>query len=143
MKFTAVTRTIEIISALFILVFVYTATAKLLSHHSFLVTLKTAPLINFAAPFLSWTIPAIELLISILLFIPQFQKMGLYASLTLMTLFTTYVAAMLLASSHLPCSCGGMITHLSWKQHLWLNVFLTALAATGIYLYTRTKFLLQ
>jgi len=143
MKPSTLTRTTEIIAAIFILLYVYTATSKLLSHNAFVVTIKNSPLIGFAGSLLSWTIPLIEISISVLLLIPKFRTEGLLASFILMTLFTIYIAYMLLTSSHLPCSCGGVISKLSWKAHLWLNVLFTVLAAVPLYLQQRLKFLLQ
>jgi hypothetical protein len=143
MKSSALSKTTEIISAVFILLFVYTATSKLLAHNAFLITLKETGVISFASGFLSWTIPAIEIIISFLLLIPNYRTIGLMSSFGLMLLFTIYIAYMLITSSHLPCSCGGIIGKLSWKAHLWLNIFLTMLAATAIYLNKRPKFLLQ
>ena len=143
MKPSALAKTTEIISALFILLFVYTATSKLLSHQAFVINLEKSPLIGFASGLLSWAVPIIEIVISVLLFVPRFRKTGLVSSFGLMTVFTVYIAYMLTTSSHLPCSCGGVISKLTWQQHLWLNVFLTLLAATAMYLNIRQKFLLQ
>lgn len=143
MKPIALSKGIEIIAAIFILLFVYTATSKLLTHRLFVITLKDAGIRNFAIDFLSWTIPAAELIISFLLFIPNYRTIGLIGSFGLMLLFTVYIAYMLITSSHLPCSCGGIISKLSWQQHLWLNVFLASLAASAIYMNKRLKFLLQ
>lgn len=143
MKPSALSRITEIIAAVFILLFVYTATSKLFSHQTFIITLNKSPLISFASGFLSWAIPVIEILIAVLLFVPRFRGIGLIASFSLMTIFTIYIAYMLVTSSHLPCSCGGVISKLSWPQHLWLNAFLTILAATTLFINNRLKFLLQ
>lgn len=143
MKPVALSKTIEIIAALFILLFVYTATSKFLSHRIFVITLSESPLLSFASGFIAWAIPALEILISVVLFMPSHRRAGLIASLILMIVFTIYIAYMLMTSSNLPCSCGGIVSKLSWRQHLWLNVFLAALAATGLYFSNRLKFLLQ
>lgn len=143
MKPSVISKTIEIIASLFILLFVYTATSKLLAHDTFIISLKKSPLIGFAGNFLSWAVPITEILISKFLFLPSFRRAGLMASFILMSAFTLYIAYMLLTSSHLPCSCGGVITRLSWKGHLWLNVFLTILAASGFFLSKRLKFLFE
>jgi hypothetical protein len=143
MKSSAISKTIEIISAVFILLFIYTAVSKLMTHQTFLNSLKGSPLLNFASPFLSWTVPAVEILIAAMLFTPNYREAGLFATFYLMVLFTIYIAYMLLAVSHLPCSCGGIISKLSWKQHLYLNTFFIVLAVTGIYFNKRLKFLLQ
>lgn len=143
MKSSAISKTIEIISAIFILLFVYTAASKLMTHQAFLGSLKSSPLLNFAGPFLSWTVPAVEILVAAMLFTPNYRETGLFAAFYLMVLFTIYIGYMLIAVSHLPCSCGGIISKLSWKQHLYLNAFFVVLAATGIYFNRRLKFLLQ
>lgn len=138
-----ISHIIEIIAALFILVFVYTAMSKLFTLHTFTITLKNSPLIAFAGGALSWFVPAVELAISALLFFPATRKTGLMATLSLMTTFTLYIAYMLFTSAQLPCSCGGIISTLSWEQHLWINVFLTTLAAAAVFLNKRLNFLLQ
>jgi hypothetical protein len=143
MKPSVISKIIEIIASVFILLFVYTATSKLIAHDTFLISLKKSPVISFASSFISWVIPLIEILISVFLLVPSFRKIGLMASLFLMTAFTIYIAYMLLTSSQLPCSCGGVIAMLSWKEHLWLNIFLTMLAATGIFINKRPKFLFE
>lgn len=143
MKSAVITTTIEIISSFFILLFIYTAINKFLSHQIFRLSLEKFPLLNLAASFLSWAIPAMELVIALLLLLPRFRKRGLMAALGLMILFTGYMVYMLITSSHLPCSCGGVINNLSWHQHLWLNSLLIILAALAIFLTKRLNFLLQ
>ena len=43
-----------------------------------------------------------------------------------------YLLWMLRTEQHLPCSCGGVIQHLTWGQHIVFNGFFIAVAATGI-----------
>jgi putative oxidoreductase len=49
-----------------------------------------------------------------------------------MLLFTFYILYMLLFEKHLPCSCGGVLKEMTWKQHLVFNLFFTAIAFTGL-----------
>jgi len=141
MKPTVFSRLVEIIAALFILLFVYAAASKLMAHDSFVITLKTSSATRFASDLLSWVIPASEIVISLLLLMPAFRQMGLMAAFGLMSLFTIYIAWMLIASSHLPCSCGGVISRLSWRQHLLFNIVFTLLAAAGILVNKRLQIL--
>jgi hypothetical protein len=60
---------------------------------------------------------------------------ALYASLTLMTIFTAYIIAILQFSYTIPCSCGGVLSKLSWQTHLVFNIGFMVLAAAGILLY--------
>ena len=143
MKPAALSKAIEIIAACFILLFIYTATSKLLSYETFVINIKKSPLIGFASSFLGWTIPVTEIVIAVLLFVPRYRRTGLFFSFGLMAVFTTYIAYMLIISSQLPCSCGGIISKLSWRQHLWINVFLTLVAAIAIYFNNRLKSLFE
>jgi len=123
----------EIIAALFILLFVYTATSKLLEFYSFRTVLSRSPLIGKNAFLLAWVLPLAELVIALLLFFPRSRRLGLWASLGLMVLFTAYLGYMITFASHLPCSCGGVIRHMTWTQHLVFNFFFTLLALTAIW----------
>jgi hypothetical protein len=120
-------------AALFILVFVYTATSKLMQLEHFETVLKTSPLIGIYARYVSVMLPAIELVAAVLLFFPATRMRGLVLSLTLMILFTVYISYMLVFNQHLPCSCGGFIGRLSWKEHLFFNLILTVVAATAVF----------
>jgi uncharacterized membrane protein YphA (DoxX/SURF4 family) len=125
---------IEIISALFILLFVYTGINKLYSIHALKFVLKKYPLIGSISPIVAWGLPIIELVVAILLFLPRFRKIGLYGALALMTMFTFYLTYLLAFTSKMPCTCGGMLQKLSWPQHLFFNLFFIVLALIGIWI---------
>ena len=129
----------EIIAALFILLFVYTATTKLMEHESFRVVLSQSPLIGIKANVLSWLIPILELITSTLLFIPSFRKWGFAGTFILMVTFTSYITYMICFTKNLPCSCGGVISRMTWSQHLIFNIFCTALAAIAWRLTLKNK----
>lgn len=123
---------IQIICTLLILLFVYAGVSKLLGYAEFRMQLGRAPFIASYAGIIAWLVPTIELVIVAMLTIMRTRKMGLYASLILMIIFTGYIAGMLLSGTHLPCSCGGVINGLSWGQHLMFNIFFILLSITGI-----------
>ena len=118
----------ETITAVLVLLFVYTGVVKLNGRENFLSQLYMNPLLKGFQPLLSWLVPVTELMIGILLLVPATRKAGLLASALLLGCFTVYIVWMMIASPHLPCSCGGIISSLSWKAHLWLNISLTALS---------------
>jgi len=132
-------RIIEIIAAIFILLFTYTAISKLSGYNAFKITLYNSPLLSSYAAIVAWVLPIVELIISGLLFIPQKRETGLYASFALMLVFTIYLGYMILFSPHLPCSCGGVLQQLTWPQHLWFNIGFTILAAAGIRMHYKFK----
>lgn len=138
-KSTINARLIEIISSLFILLFVYTGISKLSEQNNFRAVLSRSPLIGPEANFFSWFLPITELLTALLLFLPFTRKWGLMITLVLMCIFTGYIAYMIISTSHLPCSCGGVLKQMTWTQHLEFNVLFTALAAFGIWVYQKNK----
>lgn len=147
MKLTK-TFAIEIIAALFIFLFIYTALSKFYDFKNFTSVLGQSPLIGKLNLLVAWVLPLAELITALLLFIPRTKLVGLYASLILMIVFTFYIGYMLLFSPHLPCSCGGVIRQLTWKQHLLLNIFFVIAAGWDIHLYRSQRnhqpnFLLQ
>jgi hypothetical protein len=123
----------EIISSLFILLFVYTAVSKLLEHEKFVAVLSASPLIGSFAIFVSWFLPITELIIAALLFFPTSRKTGLKLAAGLMIFFTIYIGYMIAFTPNLPCSCGGVLEQLSWKGHLLFNLLFTLLAFIGLY----------
>jgi putative oxidoreductase len=126
---------VEIISVLMILLFVYTGVSKIIDYTGFVWKLSRSPLVSAFPVFVSIALPTAEFITSSLLLTVRFKKRGLYASFMLMSLFTLYVAYMLLFSKHLPCSCGGIIQMMTWRQHLIFNICFTALGLLAIYLF--------
>lgn len=122
----------EIISALFIILFLYTSLNKIFEHGQFQLILSKSQLIGNWATMVSYLLPAAEIMISVLLLIPRTRMFGLWSSLAMMILFTAYISNMIVFTPRLPCSCGGVLKQLNWKEHLLFNLFFVTLAITGI-----------
>src|SRR5258706_8220852 len=126
---------LETISALLIMLFLYASISKFLDFHTFIGEMNNQPLPNVLTPFLVWTIPSLEIAISLALIIERTRLAGLYTSFVLMTLFTIYACSVLIHFfAYIPCSCGGVISKLNWSQHLVFNLFFVTLSVTGIIL---------
>jgi uncharacterized membrane protein YphA (DoxX/SURF4 family) len=120
---------IEIVNYLFLFLFVYTAYSKFTEHERFAQVLTVSPHIGATfAQLISWFIPIIETVIAIILIAPTLRKIAMTATLGLMTIFTIYLIFMVASGSKLPCSCGGVISEMNWKQHIWFNISLIILA---------------
>lgn len=130
---------VELIAALFIFLFLYTAISKINSHDLFVVTLKESSLLKNYSGLIAWLVPATELLLSALLFIPKMRLQGLLLTGLFMLALTCYVGIMIIGVEKLPCSCGGIISKLSWGEHLVLNASLTAIAFAGWQIEKRNK----
>lgn len=128
----------EIVAALFVLLFLYTAITKLADTGYFAGAMAHSPLIGRYSQFLSGFIPAVELGVSLMLLIPRTRYAGLVVSVTLMVVFTAYIGYMVATSSILPCTCGGIIQKMSWHQHLWFNSAFLLLGLAGLALHKRS-----
>jgi len=129
---------IESVCALLILLFLYASISKFLDFKTFIDQMNNQPLPNSWTPFLVWGIPLLEIAISISLLFEYTRLFGLYASLILMVIFTIYTGIVLLHFfPYIPCSCGGVIRHLTWGQHLILNLFYITISVLGIILQQR------
>jgi hypothetical protein len=127
----------DYIAAIVIFLFVYTALVKFIDPASFQESLGKSPLLKSYAVFLSLAIPIAETGTALLLLFPATRLLGLYASLLLLIAFTVYVGYMIAFIPSLPCSCGGIIEQLDWRQHLILNISITALTCIAIILKRR------
>lgn len=127
---------VELTIALMVLLFLSTALTKLSDAAGFARAMERSLLIAGFNKFLSITVPAVELLTVTLLIIPNMRYRGLKLSSLLMTAFTIYTGLVLfLYPTDLPCTCGGILRQLSWRQHFGLNIalLLASTIATRLY----------
>jgi uncharacterized membrane protein YphA (DoxX/SURF4 family) len=127
------------ISLLLILLFVHTGISKIVNYQEFRLQVGQSPFITKYANFISWVLPTMEVIVGILLAFNKTKLLGFYCSLSFMTMFSMYIFLMLHYAPKLPCSCGGIIASLSWKQHLWINILFTLLCVLGVLLYDSGK----
>lgn len=130
---------IETIIILNIVLFLYTGIAKIQDFTLFKGQLAENPLLASSSKAIAILLPLIEFIIVVMLAIPRWRLKGLQITFGLMVLFTGYIALLLATSDHLPCSCGGIIEQLSWKQHLLFNGIFIGLDAFAIRLLLQQK----
>ncbi|OQP67796.1 MauE/DoxX family redox-associated membrane protein [Niastella populi] len=123
---------VEIISVLFIILFIYTGISKLMEYSIFKEQIAESPVLRPVSSFIAWSLPLIEFIVSLMLIIPRWRLKGLYASLALMIGFTIYIGAIMAFNKELPCSCGGVISLLSWNGHLIFNSIFITLGYIGV-----------
>lgn len=125
---------VEVICSLIMLLFVYAALSKFMDFEQFKVQLGQSPILFPFVTIIAWVVPVMELLISVLLVITKYRLLALYASLSLLVMFTTYILMITHFSDFIPCSCGGVLQNMSWNQHLVFNLVYISLAISGIVL---------
>ncbi|WP_410478677.1 MauE/DoxX family redox-associated membrane protein [Pedobacter aquatilis] len=100
----------------------YTVVAKFADLKLFENQMQQMPFNDLVKLMITYTVPALEI-ITILLLILGKRFPGLILSLLLLLSFTIYITLVL---SHFfpktPCSCGGLISTMSWKMHFWFNL---------------------
>jgi hypothetical protein len=130
---------VETIAFLYVILFLYTGISKLMEYRIFKDQLSESLILKPVAFMIAPGLPLIEFIISLLLIIPRWRGKGLYASLILMVAFTIYIIAIMIFNKELPCSCGGLISLLSWPAHLVFNSVFIIFAFIGISLEKRGK----
>lgn len=130
---------IELIVFLIAVLFLYAAGSKLADYGLFVRQMNKSPLLVGLSGFVGWAVPVTEILITLMLIIPKYRLAGFYAAFALMVLFTSYIVSILTFSEELPCACGGVLSALGWKNHVWFNAFFIALSFTGVFLLSGIK----
>lgn len=126
---------IEIIASLLVLLFLYASMTKMLNIKEFKNDMYRQPLPLWMSTYLVWILPALQLMIAANLLFKRTRRLGFYASLVLMLLFTGYIAAGLLHFfKWIPCSCAGVLKGMSWTAHLYFNIFFILLSLVGVFL---------
>jgi len=123
------------IVSLLILLWVYAALSKLTDIDQFTREIKQQHLPLLAAQTAVWLLPTIELIAATLLIFPEWRRTGLLLSSILMFIFTIYIILVLSGYfKNIPCSCGGVLKQLGWRNHLIFNIFFLVLGIMGIQL---------
>ena len=120
------------ISSLTALLFIYAATSKLLDFQNFRIQLGQSPLLSAFADWVAIFVPLLEFIIAIALFIQRIRFIALLSAFILMVMFTAYIYIILNFSAFVPCSCGGILEKMTWRQHLVFNIAFTALLALAV-----------
>lgn len=110
-------------AVLLMMLWSYAAVSKIADYGKFVAQMQLAPipLMILLGPILGWLIPAIELILVGMLITEKSRRAGLIFSFLLLLTFEVYIAVMLLSGLDLPCTCGGLISSLQWKEHLIFN----------------------
>lgn len=136
---------VETISFLFILLFMYTASSKIIDIWHFRRMIHFGPILKdisnswALSNTLAWSVILSEIIISLFLIFPRTRRVGLWLSFFIMLIFTSYLGYIIFFSPSRPCSCGGVIEKMTWPQHFIFNVFFLTLATLGLWLDKRSS----
>jgi len=126
---------INSIAFLIIMLWIYAAISKLISFEEFRGQMHNQSFPYWVADAAIYVVPAIELIAAGLLAFKGESVACWLVSLVLMCSFTVYIVLVLLHYwQRVPCSCGGILQHMTWKQHLVFNLTFLALITIGLIL---------
>jgi hypothetical protein len=129
----------EIIALLYVCLMLYTAISKLSDYNLSREQMALMPLLTPIAHIVVWLLPVTEIAIAALLFFPGTRRIGLIAVTGLMVFFCIYIIYMMANYAHLPCSCGGLLEALNWKEHLIFNGVFIAMGVIATLLLKNTR----
>ncbi|RQO77791.1 hypothetical protein DBR40_07390 [Pedobacter sp. KBW01] len=130
---------LDLITYLYVLLFFYTACSKMITYSSFNKILSELPYLASLHAILAPAFIGLEVVLGILLIIPRTRIKGLWGAMLLMMVFTVYLGYNIIERTKLPCSCGGVISGMTWPHHLLFNSAFIAMAIAGLYINNRLK----
>ncbi|MFD0795472.1 MauE/DoxX family redox-associated membrane protein [Mucilaginibacter litoreus] len=124
---------LKIIAGLIAAMFFYAAVSKLTDFSQSRQEMRNQVFPVPVADVLLWVVPLTELNLSFLLVYQPTRLIALYASLVLLCLFSIYITITMTGIfGRVPCSCGGILKHMSYGAHLIFNLFFIGIAIWGI-----------
>lgn len=125
---------ISICSSVLIMLWVYAALTKLFNYDQSRNQMMAQVFPAAINKMLVWAVPVSELFIATLLLFSRWRKQGLLASAVLLFAFSIYIILVMNRSfGRIPCSCGGIISMLSWGEHLVFNLVFLLLTLAGVF----------
>jgi putative oxidoreductase len=126
---------LEIICFLLVSLMLYASVSRMLDFHTFIDDINNQPLPNSLTQWLVYGIPGLQVLTALLLIFERTRMAGLALALVITSFYILYNILILTDFfGRIPCTCGGMIKHLSWQQHLVFSVFFAGVSLAGILL---------
>jgi putative oxidoreductase len=117
------------------LLFIYTPFSKVFQWDQYQDSMMAQPLALWFKMALTYILPVLELAATVLLARSRTRVIGLYAAAGLLLLFIGYI---LLIKLHffrkVPCTCAGVFRHMSWNEHLALNIVMLGIIGAIFYL---------
>jgi len=130
---------VTVVRLICLALFAVSAYDKFLDHERFMKGLSAVNYIGEYSIVISWMVPVVEVMVCLLLIVPETANYGLSAFGSLMGIFTIYISSMLLWAEKLPCHCNLIIEKLSFGEHLMFNLAFICLAIFGLWLNSKNS----
>ncbi len=123
------------IAILFMLLFIYTAACELLYYAEFVQGLVQLPLVGHFASEMAWVMPAVEWSIAVMLFNHRWRFAGLFASFSLILLFTWYGIIITFFTDGISCCGETVFDDFTWRRYLAFNSSCVLLLSLAVLFY--------
>jgi hypothetical protein len=128
---------VNVIVSLVVLLLIYAAISKLVEFKKFQVQIGQSPLLVPFTKLVAIGVPSSEILVAVMLLFEKTRFTALYFSFLLMALFSAYIVTIMNFTTHVPCSCGGVLEGMGWSEHLIFNLVFVAAIVVAILVYDR------
>ncbi|KKO89180.1 hypothetical protein AAW12_23950 [Sphingobacterium sp. Ag1] len=122
----------ELIIFLLIILWAYTFASKIFDFDTFDRQIKGAYLLSRAGSVLPYLLQAVHLVIVVLLVNKKWRWLGLFSSLSVLTLYTAYLIYILKFAPTIPCSCIAVMKGMNWSEQLSFNFIALAINIIGL-----------
>jgi hypothetical protein len=130
---------VEILSYLFIVLFVYAALRKFLDLAMFSKELTRLRFLKQSSKGIIITISTIEIIVAILLAITRTRLLGLFCTFSLFVLYTIYLLFLLEYTKVIPPHFGEIIDYVTLPEYLFGNIILSYLGFITLNIQLRLK----
>lgn len=131
------TKLLLLIKFLLAILFIYAGIYKISSVNDFASQMYQSPLLPASiVPYLAIILPLFEIALgSLLIFSQKIEFLLLCISGSLMLFFSLYLIMLYTLYSKPPCSCGGILSGMTYPVHITFNIIFTLLAGLAAYLF--------
>lgn len=129
----------ETIVFIILLTWAYTFVSKILDFDTFDRQIKGAYLLSAGGAVLPYILQTVHLCIVLLLLNKNWRKLGLLASIVVLTVYTAYLIYILKFAPSIPCSCIAVMSGMNWQDQLYFNFTVLAINIMGLIIFFSLK----
>ncbi len=125
---------LQVLTFALLCLWIYVGSKKVFTYTEFRASMIRQPFADQYGIVLSYILPAVELATGILFIFEGTKRLGFWATLILMLIFSSYVILALRDTwGSIPCDCI-LEFPISWKAHLWVNGLITIACTVSLLL---------
>ncbi len=134
-------KILSVIKYMLSILFIYAGVYKISNVSLFKSQLYQSPLLpDLLIPYIAIGLPLFEICLGVvLIFAYKLDYIALMISFCLMVFFSLYLIILFTLYTKPPCSCGGILSEMSYPVHITFNIIFTLLSLFALYLYNLSR----